>query len=117
MADDPQQRPGQHARRTLAPGEIDPGGRERRGDHPAANDAVAVKPRRQGLLVIGQYQWVLPRRRLRIDLTAQRVERGELPGRDLVIGEAAEGREQRLAFGLERVDGPAGGGWRRLPGC
>ena len=41
-------------------------------------DAVAGEPRRQGLLVVGQRQRVRDRRR-GLDLTAQRVERGELP--------------------------------------
>ena len=62
--------------------------------------------------MIGQGQRVQDRR-LRLDFTAQRIERGELPGRDLALGEPAQGREQHLGCGLERVDRP-GGGSRRV---
>ena len=62
--------------------------------------------------MVGQRQRVQDRRR-RLDLTAQRVKRGKLPGRDLVTGESAKGGEQRLALRLEGVDRP-GGGSRRV---
>src|SRR6266699_3590678 len=58
--------------------------------------------------MVGQGQRVL-NCLLGLDLTAQLVERGELLGRDLVMGELAKGREQRLARGLEGVDRPSGG--------
>ena len=74
-------------------------------------DTVPGQPGRQGVLLVGQVQRARGRR-LRLDLTAQRVERGELPGRDLLIGEMGEGREQRLARGLQLVDRPGGGGGR-----
>jgi len=71
-------------------------------------DAVPGQPGRQGVLLVGQVQRA-PGRCLRLDLTAQRVQRGELPGRDLLIGEPGEGREQRLARRLQLVDRPDGG--------
>jgi hypothetical protein len=74
---------------SIAPGEVDAGSGEWRGDYPVALNTVAGEPGRQHLLVVGDGQRVQDRRR-RLDLTAQCVERGELQGRDLVLGEPAE---------------------------
>ena len=101
----------QHGCGPLAPGEIDAGGGERRGDGPLVLDAVAGEPRRERLLAVGAGQRIRVRRH-GLDLTAQRVERGELRGRDLVVGEPAEGRQQRLDSGLESVDRSGRGGCR-----
>ena len=45
--------PASDRRRPLAPGEIDPGGSERRGDVPVACDAMPGQPRGQDVLVVG----------------------------------------------------------------
>ena len=53
--------PVQHGRSPLAPGEVDPGGGERRRDHPVTIDAVVGEPRRQRVLEIGHRQRVADR--------------------------------------------------------
>ena len=103
-----QGRSGQRGRRSLAPGAICSGGGQRRGDHPLVGHAVPGKPRRQGVLAVGQDQRIM-RRRGGLDLAAQGVERDELLGRDLFTGEPARTREQRLACGLQVVHRPGRG--------
>jgi hypothetical protein len=72
---------------------------------------VAGEPGREGLLAVGAGQRIRVRRP-RLELTAQRVQGGELLGRELVAGQPASGGEQRRTRGLEGVDRPGGGGSR-----
>src|SRR5215475_665553 len=49
---------------------------------------------------------------MRVEFPAQLVERAELPGCDLLTGESAERRDERLTRGVEVVHGPASRGCR-----
>ena len=72
---------------------------------------MAGQPVRQSVLQVGQGQRVWPHRRTG-DLLAQRVQRAQLLGRDLVNGEPADRCQQGLAGVLQRVDRAHGGGRR-----
>ena len=84
--------PASTLRRPLAPGEVDAGGGQRRGDRSSRARRRGGQPGRQRLLAVGQRPAGPSDRRPRLDLAAQRVERGELRGRDLALGEPAERR-------------------------
>lgn len=86
-------------------------GGERRRDHPFTAGAVAGKPLRERVLEVGQRQRVEPGRGAG-SLPPQRLERGELLGRDLVRGEPPNRCQQFLAGVIQRVRRADGGGGR-----
>ena len=104
-------RPVEHGRGSLAPIDVHTSRRERWCDAPDIDDTLGVEPGRYRLLAVTAGQWIAlncpP-----VELATQRVERAELLGGDLVVGQVAEGRQQRPSLVLEQVDCPARRGGR-----
>jgi hypothetical protein len=108
-----ERRPRQHRAARSHQATSTPAAASARRDDPVALDAVPAEPVGKLVLQVGGGDGAqLDNRRL--DLAAQRVERGELRRRQVAAGEAADRREQRAAGVLECVDAA---GRRPPPDC